>query len=158
MHGCRLNNETKFQGLLGRTQFGGLDVRLLAPLTFMNRSGQSVVAVARYFDIAPSQILVVHDELDLRPGQVRLKQGGGHAGHNGLRDIMSALGSRDFWRLRVGIDHPEDRAQVVDYVLNRPGPDAADAIDKALDLALDSVEMVLSGDFPRAMNRLHAIG
>jgi len=155
-HGGRLLNESKFHGLMARVRIGGLDLRLLEPLTFMNRSGQSVAAVARYFSIAPEQILIVHDELDLPPGQVRLKQGGGHAGHNGLRDTMSALGSREFWRLRVGIDHPGDRSRVVDYVLNRPGKDEALAIDEALDQAENSLGDILSGRFSQAMNRLHA--
>jgi PTH1 family peptidyl-tRNA hydrolase len=155
-HGGNLLNESKFHGLLTRVRIGGFDLRLLEPLTFMNRSGQSVTAVARYFDIAPEQILIVHDELDLPPGQVRLKQGGGHAGHNGLRDTMSALGSREFWRLRVGIDHPGDRSRVVDYVLGRPGKDEADAIDDALSQAEDALPDILSGRFSQAMNRLHS--
>jgi len=155
-HGGRLLNESKFHGLMARVRIGGHDLRLLEPLTFMNRSGRSVAAVARYFSIAPEQILIVHDELDLPPGQVRLKQGGGHAGHNGLRDTMSALGSREFWRLRVGIDHPGDRSRVVDYVLNRPGKDEALAIDEALDQAENSLGDILSGRFAQAMNRLHA--
>jgi PTH1 family peptidyl-tRNA hydrolase len=154
-HGGRLLNETKFHGLLGRVRIGGCELRLLQPMTFMNRSGQSVAAVARYFDIAPEQILIAHDELDLPPGQVRLKQGGGHAGHNGLRDTMSALGSREFWRLRVGIDHPGDRSQVTNYVLGRPGRDEADAIDEALELAEGSLADILAGRFSQAMNRLH---
>lgn len=155
-HGGRLLNESKFHGLLGRMRIGGLDLRLLQPLTYMNRSGQSVFAVARYFDIAPEQMLVVHDELDLPPGQVRLKQDGGHAGHNGLRDIMNALGSQDFWRLRVGIDHPQDRSRVVDYVLSRPDLDDARAIEEGLAEAADSLDDILFGRFARAMNRLHS--
>jgi PTH1 family peptidyl-tRNA hydrolase len=154
-HGGRLLNETKFHGLLGRVRIGGSELRLLQPMTFMNRSGQSVAAVARYFDIAPEQILIAHDELDLPPGQVRLKQGGGHAGHNGLRDTMSALGSREFWRLRLGIDHPGDRSQVTNYVLGRPGRDEAEAIDAALGLAEGSLSDILAGRFSQAMNRLH---
>ena len=155
-HGGRLLNESKFHGLLGRMRIGGFDLRLLQPLTFMNRSGQSVAAVARYFDIAPEQMLVVHDELDLPPGQVRLKQGGGHAGHNGLRDIMSALGSRDFWRLRLGIDHPREQGRVVDYVLSRPGRDEARAIEESLEDAADNLGDIVSGRFAHAMNRLHS--
>ncbi len=154
-HGGRLLNETKFHGLLGRVRIGGSELRLLQPMTFMNRSGRAVAAVARYFDIAPEQILIAHDELDLPPGQVRLKQGGGHAGHNGLRDTMSALGSREFWRLRLGIDHPGDRSQVTNYVLGRPGRDEAEAIDAALGLAEGSLSDILAGRFSQAMNRLH---
>jgi len=155
-HAARLLNESKFHGLLGRARAGGHDLRLLQPLTYMNRSGRSVLAVARYFDIAPERILVVHDELDLPPGQVRLKQGGGHAGHNGLRDTIAALGSRDFWRLRIGIDHPGDRSRVVDYVLSRPGKAEADAIGDALERAEDCLDDILDGRFPLVMNRLHA--
>ena len=155
-YGANLLNESKFRGLLGRVLIDGNDVRLLKPLTYMNRSGQSVATVARYFDIMPEQILVVHDELDLTPGQVRLKQGGGHAGHKGLRDIMSALGNRDFWRLRVGIDHPEDRSRVVDYVLSRPGRAEVRAIEECLEAAANSLDDILSGRFAHAMNRLHA--
>jgi PTH1 family peptidyl-tRNA hydrolase len=154
--GGRLRNEAKFHGMLARVEPDGFDLRLLQPLTFMNRSGQSVAAVARYFDLPPHQILVAHDELDLPPGQVRLKQGGGHAGHNGLRDIMSALGSRDFWRLRIGIDRPPGPGSAVQYVLSRPGRAEARAIEDGLDLALDSLVDILSGRFPLAMNRLHA--
>jgi len=155
-HGVRLLNDSKFHGLLGRVNVNGFDLRLLEPLTYMNRSGRSVAAVVRYFDIAPAQMLIVHDELDLTPGQVRLKQGGGHAGHNGLRDTISALGDRDFWRLRVGIDHPQDRNRVVDYVLSRPGRDEARAIDDSLEAAADSLPDILSGRFSQVMNRLHA--
>ncbi len=151
----RLLNESKFHGLLARVNIGSADVRLLQPLTFMNRSGQSVSALSRYLSIQPEEILVVHDELDLEPGQVRLKQGGGHAGHNGLRDIMSALGSRDFWRLRVGIDHPGDRSKVVDFVLHQPGREEAIAIDDALDRAADCLPDILDGAFQKVMNRLH---
>jgi len=155
-HGVTLRNESKFHGLMGMANIAGVEVRLLQPMTFMNRSGRSVAAVSRYFDILPEQILVVHDELDLPPGQVRLKQGGGHAGHNGLRDLMSALGSRDFWRLRVGIDHPGDRSRVVDYVLNRPGRDEARAIEDSLEQAEESLADVIAGRYSLAMNRLHA--
>lgn len=155
-HGGALRNESKFHGHLARVCVSGFDVRLLQPMTFMNRSGQSLVAVARYFDIEPAEILVVHDELDLPPGQVRVKQGGGHAGHNGLRDIMSALGSKDFWRLRVGIDHPGDRNRVVDYVLNRPGKDEFNAIEDCLDDAEAALPDMLAGKFNLAMNRLHS--
>jgi len=155
-HGGRLLHESKFHGLLGRVRIGSCDLRLLQPLTYMNRSGRSVSAVARYFDIPAEKILVVHDELDLPPGQVRLKQGGGHAGHNGLRDIMSALGNRDFWRLRVGIDRPQQPGPVVDYVLSRPGRDDLHAIQGGLEEAADSLDDMLTGRFAHAMNRLHS--
>jgi peptidyl-tRNA hydrolase, PTH1 family len=155
-HDTRLLYELKFHGMVGRLSLGPWDLRLLAPLTFMNRSGQSVAAVARYFDIAPTEILVAHDELDLPAGQVRLKQGGGHAGHNGLRDIIGALGSAAFWRLRLGIDHPGDRSRVVDYVLSRPGREEGEAIEGALVRAADSLPDICAGRFAQVMSRLHA--
>lgn len=155
-HGGRLLGESKFHGQMGRVQIDGQELRLLKPLTFMNRSGQSVVSLARYFDLRPEQMLVVHDELDLPAGQVRLKQGGGHAGHNGLRDIMSALGSRDFWRLRIGIDHPQERGRVVDYVLSRPSRADAEAIEAGLERAAEALPELLAGQFQKVMNRLHA--
>jgi PTH1 family peptidyl-tRNA hydrolase len=155
-HDGRLLHDTKFLGQVGRIQIGGQDLRLLKPLTFMNRSGQSVSSLARYFSIPVAEMLVIHDELDLPPGQIRLKQGGGHAGHNGLRDIMSALGSRDFWRLRIGIDHPADRSRMVDYVLSRPGRTDLEAIEVGLERALDSLPDLVAGQFAKVMNRLHA--
>ncbi len=111
--------EPKFHGELCRVTLGGYDLRLLKPSTYMNRSGQSVAAVTRYFNLPPEQILVAHDELDLSVGTLRLKQGGGHAGHNGLRDTIASLGSREFWRLRIGIAHPGDRTLVTGYVLSQ---------------------------------------
>jgi PTH1 family peptidyl-tRNA hydrolase len=148
--------EAKFHSLLCRLTLGGADLRLVKPATFMNRSGQAVAAVARYFDTPAEQILVAHDELDLPVGTVRLKQGGGHAGHNGLRDIISVLGSRDFWRLRIGIDHPGDRQQVVNYVLSRPSRDDGGRIFDVLDDAERCVPDLLDGSFQKAMNRLHS--
>lgn len=147
--------ESKFHGLLCRMRLGAADVWLLKPSTFMNRSGQSVAAVARYFEVMPEEMLVAHDELDLPVGTVRLKQGGGHAGHNGLRDIISLLGSRDFWRLRIGIHHPGDRQQVVNYVLNRPSREEEGGIVDALDEAERCLPDLLDGSFQKAMNRLH---
>lgn len=147
--------DTKFHGLLCRLAFGGIDLRLLKPTTFMNRSGQSLGAVVRYFDIRPDRILVAHDELDLPVGSVRLKQGGGHAGHNGLRDIINVLGSRDFWRLRIGIDHPGDRQQVVNYVLGRPSRDDEGRILDVLEDTERCLPDLLDGAFQKAMNRLH---
>jgi peptidyl-tRNA hydrolase, PTH1 family len=134
-------------------------VRICKPMTFMNGSGRAVTAVARFFGIAPDTILVVHDELDLKPGEVKLKFGGGHAGHNGLRDIHAHLGTADYWRLRLGIGHPRNTAlperEVVDYVL-KPA-DAADrgAIDAAIDRALDAWGEVAAGDMERAMMIIH---
>ncbi|MBP9604413.1 MAG: aminoacyl-tRNA hydrolase [Chromatiaceae bacterium] len=155
-HQAPFRSELKFHGLLSRVPIGGVDLRLLKPATFMNRSGQSLGAAARYLDIPPEAILVAHDELDLTVGTARLKQGGGHAGHNGLRDIINVLGSRDFWRLRIGIDHPGDRQQVVNYVLGRPSRDDEGRIVSVLEDAESCLPDLLSGEFQKAMHRLHS--
>lgn len=154
-HNGQFRPESRFHGTLCRLTSGGHDLRLLKPATFMNRSGQSLAAVVRYFSIPPERLLVAHDELDLPSGSLRLKQGGGHAGHNGLRDIIQVLGNRDFWRLRIGIDHPGDRQQVVNYVLGRPTRAQEEGILAALDEAERGLPELLEGHFQRAMNRLH---
>ncbi|MCG6897706.1 MAG: aminoacyl-tRNA hydrolase [Thiocapsa sp.] len=148
--------EPKFHGHLCRIRLLGSDLRMLKPSTYMNRSGQSIAAVARYFAIPPEQILIAHDELDLAVGQVRLKQGGGHAGHNGLRDTIGALASRDFWRLRIGIAHPGDRTLVTGYVLSRPSRADAEQIGRALVDAEGVLDELVGGRFQLAMNRLHS--
>lgn len=148
--------ETKLSGELCRISVAGSDLRLLKPMTYMNRSGQSVAAVSRYYGIPPEQVLIAHDELDLPVGQVRLKQGGGHAGHNGLRDTIAMLGSRDFWRLRIGIAHPGDRTLVTGYVLGRPSREDAEQILAALDDAERGLDDLVRGHFQLAMNRLHS--
>ena len=149
--------ESKFFGQLARVRVAGEDLRLLKPSTYMNRSGQSIAAVARFYSIPPEQILVAHDELDHPVGQVRLKQGGGHAGHNGLRDTIAALGgSRDFWRLRIGIAHPGERTLVTGYVLGRPSKADAEQIDAALADAERILADLVAGRFQIAMNRLHS--
>jgi len=150
--------EGRFQGEVCRLRLAGRDLRLLKPATYMNRSGQSVGAVARYFEIPPERILIAHDELDLPVGSVRLKQGGGHAGHNGLRDTIAVLGSRDFWRLRIGIAHPGDRTLVTGYVLGRPSREDGERIEDALNEAERVLEDLLHGRFQAAMNRLHSSG
>lgn len=155
-HGGEFRAEGKFHGGLCRLSLGGLDLRLLKPTTYMNRSGHAVGAVSRYFEIPPEAILIAHDELDLPVGVVRLKQGGGHAGHNGLRDTIGTLGSADFWRLRIGIDHPGDRGQVIGYVLGRPSHADATAVREALDPVLDLVGDLMAGRFQAAINRLHS--
>ena len=124
-----LNAQGKFFGRVGRLD----DLWLLQPTTFMNRSGQAVVALANFYKILPDEILVVHDELDLQPGTIRLKQAGGNGGHNGLKDIQAHLGVPDFWRLRLGIGHPGERNEVVNYVLKAPRKEEQAAIDHALD-------------------------
>lgn len=155
-HGGSFRAEGKFHGELCRLTIAGDDLRLLKPSTYMNRSGQSVAAVSRYFDIPPESILIAHDELDLPVGKVRLKQGGGHAGHNGLRDTIGVLGSRDFWRLRIGIDHPGDRGQVIGYVLGRPSQEDGACIRDALDRALKVTQDLLAGRYQAAMSSLHS--
>lgn len=148
--------ESKLHGELCRLTLRGQDLRLLKPNTYMNRSGQSVAAVCRYFRIAPEQILIAHDELDLPVGALRLKQGGGHAGHNGLRDTIAQLGNRDFWRLRIGIAHPGYRDLVTPYVLGRPSRGDAEQIQDALRDAEGLLGDLVDGAFQLAMNRLHS--
>jgi peptidyl-tRNA hydrolase, PTH1 family len=157
-NGCQFRPESKLHGMLCRASVGGGDLRLLKPTTYMNHSGRSVVAVLRYFDIAPGEMLVAHDELDLPVGTARLKEGGGHAGHNGLRDIISLLGTRDFWRLRIGIDRPGDRQAVVAYVLSRASREDEERLLDALGDAELSLPDLITGHFQKAMNRLHSAG
>lgn len=154
--GASLQAEKRFSGLAGRATIAGEDVRLLVPTTFMNLSGQAVAPMAGFFKIKPQEILVAHDELDMPPGVARLKQGGGHGGHNGLRDTISALGNnKDFMRLRIGIGHPGSADQVTGYVLSKAPADQQSAIEAAIDAALDVVPDIVNGDLAGAMNRLH---
>ena len=155
-HGVAFRLEPKFHGLLARVALAGQDLRLLKPATYMNRSGQSVAAVVRYFDVVPGQILVLHDELDLPVGDVRLKLGGGHAGHNGLRDIINVLGTRDFWRLRIGIAHPGEKHLVTNYVLGRPSRVEEGQVRDRFPDAQGALSDLIAGEFQRAMNRLHS--
>ena len=150
--GTRWSREAKFHGMAGRAG----ECWLLKPTTFMNRSGQALAALAQFYKLTPEQILVVHDELDLPPGVARLKQGGGHGGHNGLRDIIERLGSKDFWRLRLGIGHPGDKNQVVDYVLQRPSKDDHVVIMTAITQSLGVLPLIASGEMQRAMHELHS--
>lgn len=149
------NAERKFHGLATRAHLDGHEMWLLKPQTFMNRSGQAVGALAGFYKITPEEILVIHDELDLSPGDARLKKGGGHGGHNGLKDIIAHLGTPDFWRLRIGIGHPGDRSQVVDYVLHPARREEQELIDAAVDRSLPLLPQILAGDFPAAMLKLH---
>lgn len=152
--GASLRHEGRHQGELARASIAGTDIWLLKPVTYMNLSGQSVRSVAGFYRIAPQSILVAHDELDFPPGVVRLKEGGGAGGHNGLRDIMAQLGDA-FWRLRIGIGHPGDRDAVLDYVLGRPPAAEADAIHEAVVAAADAIPVMLTDGGQKAMNRLH---
>ena len=148
--------ERSYFGLVARATFQGRPLWLLEPTTFMNVSGKSVAALARFFKIAPDEVLVAHDELDLPPGQVKLKFGGSHAGHNGLKDIQAQLGSADFWRLRLGIGHPGVRAEVIDWVLQKPRSDERDGIDAAIVQALAGLDPLLAGDAEKATMRINA--
>ena len=148
-------SEPRFQSEVARCLVDGNECRLQKPMTFMNRSGQAVRSLLQFFKIPLEQVLVVHDELDLSPGVVRFKKGGGHGGHNGLRDLISHLGSKDFYRLRVGIGHPGHRDQVVDYVLKKPSKQDRLQIEEALVDALDVMPDIIQGRFERAMNALH---
>jgi PTH1 family peptidyl-tRNA hydrolase len=154
--GASLRPENRFQGLVGKLEYAGQPLVLLQPQGYMNRSGHAVAAISRYWKIPPEAILVVHDELDFPPGVVKAKQGGGHGGHNGLRDIVAQLGSPAFYRLRIGIGHPGDRAKVTDYVLGAPGRAELEAITAAIGDALtrEVLNHLLDGDIAQAMNRL----
>lgn len=155
-YACPMRPESKFKGQACRAVIEGHELWLLRPDTFMNLSGQSVAALAGFYKIPPTQILVAHDELDLAPGTVRLKRGGGHGGHNGLRSMTEQLGSRDFLRLRVGIGHPGHRDLVHDYVLSKPSAEDREAIQHALEQTIEVLPQVVAGDLNRAMNSLHA--
>ncbi len=152
-----LQPESKYFGLAGRIQAANLDLRLLIPTTFMNRSGKAVAAMATFFKIAPEEILIAHDELDIPAGTARFKRGGGHGGHNGLRDIVPALGNnKDFHRLRIGIGHPGHASKVTGYVLGRPSQVERERIDASIDEAIDALPLLLAGDTTKAMTRLHS--
>lgn len=148
--------ESRFHSEVARCLLQGRECRLQKPQTYMNRSGQAVRALMQFFRIPAEGILVVHDELDLPAGTVRLKTGGGHGGHNGLRDLISHLGGPGFHRLRIGIAHPGDKRQVVDYVLKPPGKEDRRLIDAAMDDVLDVMPLVIDGEMDKAMHRLHS--
>ncbi|EEY5722302.1 aminoacyl-tRNA hydrolase [Escherichia coli] len=152
-----LREEAKFFGYTSRVTLGGEDVRLLVPTTFMNLSGKAVAAMASFFRINPDEILVAHDELDLPPGVAKFKLGGGHGGHNGLKDIISKLGNNpNFHRLRIGIGHPGDKNKVVGFVLGKPPVSEQKLIDEAIDEAARCTEMWFTDGLTKATNRLHA--
>jgi len=152
-----LARESRFHGLAGQAKIAGsTGPWLLLPQTFMNHSGQAVRALTQFYRIAPAEMLVVHDELDLPPGQMRLKFGGGLGGHNGLKDITAHLGTQDYWRLRIGIGHPGDRNEVVNYVLKPPRREEQEAIDSALDRALLAWPLLAQSDFPAATQRINS--
>jgi PTH1 family peptidyl-tRNA hydrolase len=148
--------ERSYFGLVARVNRPEGQIWLLEPMTFMNLSGKAVASLARFFKIAPQEVLVVHDELDLPPGHMKMKLGGGHAGHNGLKDIHAQLGSADYWRLRLGIGHPGVKAEVVNYVLRKPPLEQREAIDKSIESSMDALDLILAGDMERAMMKIHA--
>lgn len=154
--GTELRTEKKFHGLYAKVVLEGHELHLLNPTTFMNRSGAAVAALCQFYKITPGELLVAHDELDIPPGTARYKQGGGHGGHNGLRDIVSALGDKDFNRLRIGIGHPGDSRQVTNYVLGRPGKAELETIGASLNQCLATLPLAISGDWARAMSQLHS--
>lgn len=156
--GIRLNREARYQALAAKTRIGGADVWLVQPQTWMNRSGLAVGGLAHFYKIAADEILVVHDELDLPPGTARIKKGGSSGGHNGLKDITAALGTQDYWRLRIGIGHPRTvgvQQPVVDYVLHRPRKDEQLLIDEAIARSLDVLPLLCEGKIDAATMQLH---
>ena len=155
--GTNLMPDSKYFGLTAKAQFEGKEVRLLIPATFMNLSGKSVGALANFFRIKPEEILVAHDELDIPPGVAKFKLGGGHGGHNGLRDIIAKMANdKGFYRLRIGIGHPGDKNQVSNYVLSKASPTDQELIDAAIDEAVRSTQVLFNQDMSKAMHRLHS--
>ncbi|MDX1812141.1 MAG: aminoacyl-tRNA hydrolase [Gammaproteobacteria bacterium] len=154
--GCTLHHDNKFSGEVGKTSIGDQTLWLIKPMTFMNLSGQAVSALANYYKISVDNILVVHDELDLEPGTVRLKKGGGHGGHNGLRDMIAHFNSKEFMRLRIGIGHPGTSSEVTNYVLGSPSKVDKDLLLDAIDDAMVVLPQIVSGEFQKAMNHLHS--
>jgi len=154
-HGGSFRHEGKHQGELARVRIGGDEIWLLKPMTFMNRSGGPVSSVLNFYKLVPAQMLVAHDEIDLPSGTVRLKDAGGHGGHNGLRDIIAAQGD-GFWRLRIGVGHPGTAREVVDFVLTNAGKDEQRALDETIVMGADSIEEMLRSGAQIAMNKLHA--
>ncbi len=150
-----LQAERSHFGRVARATVDGRTLWLLEPMTYMNRSGQAVGSLARFYKIAPDEVLVAHDELDLAPGELKLKKGGGHAGHNGLRDIHAQLGSSDYWRLRIGIGHPGDKSEVANWVLKKPAPDQREPLEQALDRALRALPDLLADRMDKATALLH---
>ncbi|MGF1726235.1 aminoacyl-tRNA hydrolase [Photobacterium nomapromontoriensis] len=157
VHNISLREESKYFGQTGRIVANGQDLRLLIPSTYMNLSGKSVAALANFFQIKPEEILVAHDELDLPPGVAKFKKGGGHGGHNGLRDIISKMGNnKDFYRLRIGIGHPGDKNKVAGFVLGKAPAKEQDNIDAAVDEAVRCMDILLKDGLSKAQNRLHS--
>lgn len=155
--GGLFSSQRKFHGDIARVRIGSAECHLLKPMTYMNHSGLAVGEFMRYYRLAPRSILIAHDEIDLLPGTMRLKQGGGHGGHNGLRDTVSALGTRDFNRLRIGVGHPGHRDDVIGYVLSPPSREDQEAIDASIASAGDALQLLVEGEWGRAFQRLHSV-
>ena len=154
-YGIALKADPKYKGISGRGKIEGQDVRLLLPTTFMNLSGQSVVPFAKFYQIAPEAMLIAHDELDMDPGVIRLKTGGGHGGHNGLKDIVPHIGS-NFHRLRIGIGHPGSKERVSGHVLSKAPSSEQNLMDDAIAHALSRIQLLVNGDTQQAMNQINA--
>nr|WP_272909104.1 aminoacyl-tRNA hydrolase [Acinetobacter nectaris] len=154
-YNIHLKSEAKYFGITGRGQIHGQDVRLLLPTTFMNKSGQSVVPFSKFYQIPPESILIAHDELDMNPGVIRLKSGGGHGGHNGLRDIVPHIGA-NFHRLRIGIGHPGSKDRVSGHVLGKAPSSEQNLMDDAIHHALSKVDLLIDGNISQAMNQINA--
>ncbi|CAH0526621.1 Peptidyl-tRNA hydrolase [Vibrio hippocampi] len=156
IHNITLKNEAKFFGLTGRIMANGSDLRLLVPTTFMNLSGKSIAALANFYNIKPEEIMVAHDELDLPPGVAKFKKGGGHGGHNGLKDTISKLGNnKEFFRLRIGIGHPGHKDKVAGYVLGKAPTKEQECLDAVVDESVRSLDILLKDGLTKAQNRLH---
>lgn len=154
--GASFSADKRFFSLTAKVHIGNRTVHLVKPSNYMNNSGQGVTAACRFYKIDPGKVLIVHDELDLPPGHIRVKRGGGHGGHNGLRDIVAKLGSSDFWRLRIGIGHPGHKSAVAGYVLKRASADHQRLVDEAIDLAMRESHTLIDGDINVATKHLHS--
>lgn len=156
VHNVTFKSEPKFFGLTARIMVNGVDLRLLIPTTYMNLSGKAVAAMAKFYQIAPEEIMIAHDELDLPPGVAKFKQGGGHGGHNGLKDTISKLGNnKEFYRLRLGIGHPGHKDRVAGYVLGKAPPKEQECLDAVVDESVRSLDILLKDGLTKAQNRLH---
>lgn len=155
LYPAQMKLEGRFQGILGRAKLVAHELFFFLPQTFMNASGRAVGAVSHFYKIPANEILVVHDELDLPPGESRIKLGGGHAGHNGLKDIVNVLGTPDFWRLRIGIGHPGTREEVINYVLNEPPASEFSLIEEVIHQSLQGLPFLAQGLYPEAQARIN---
>lgn len=155
-YGANFKPESKFFGVVAKASINNRQVYLCKPVKFMNESGQTIAPLAKFYKIEPQQLLIVHDELDLPPGQARVKKAGGHGGHNGLRDIAARYGSSDYWRIRIGIGHPGHKSAVAGYVLKRAASDDQQLIDEAIDLVVAQMDSIVGGDLNQAMKAIHS--